>query len=258
MIAADFKVWDGVYASFDEAPAIGPGFAGPIWHQRSMQSAREEAAKLAAGEPLEYSLRQRNAILPVVAAMLLGRQSGVNILDFGGGPGTAFMVLMNALGDDIKRVDYQIVEVDGLCRAARELFAAGPGPTFQPELPAAGPFDIVQASSVMQYIGDWRSVVRRLAGYGAPYLLFGDVFIGEFSTYVTLQNYYDSRIPHWFINAGEFIGEVGRQGYELMLRAACDGRILGVYGALPMDNFPPALRIPHTTHLLFSRSIGRS
>ena len=255
--AADFKIWQGVYASFAEAPAVGPGFDGPTWRERSMRAAREAVTKLAAGETLDYSLRQRNAIMPAVVAMLLSRQAGVSILDFGGGLGTAFTVLASALGKNIARVDYQVVEVEGICRAGRELFAGGKGPRFAPELPSGGTFDVVHAASAMQYIEDWRSIVRKLTGYGAPYLVLGDLLIGNFSSYVTLQNYYDSRIRSWFINAEEFIDEVERQGYELALRSECDTRILGTDGPLPMDNFPPHLRVERTVHLLFARS-GRS
>jgi putative methyltransferase (TIGR04325 family) len=254
MTAADFRVFEGVYARFDEAPEVGDGFAGSIWRERSLKSARDEAKKLAAGEALDYSLRQRNAVLPVVVAMLLSRQARAKILDFGGGLGTAFMALSRAIGDDIARVDYHVVEVDGICRDGRELFSGRCGPTFEADLPQGGGFDVVTASSVLQYVKDWPGVVRRLAGYGALYLVLGDVFIGEFQSYVTLQNYYDSRIRHWFVNAAEFIGEIEKQGYTLLLRSPCDNCILGVYGPLPMSHFPQALQLPHASHLLFSKS----
>jgi putative methyltransferase (TIGR04325 family) len=254
MNTADFKIWEGVYASFDEAPAVGPGFDGQIWRQRSLQAARDAAAKLAAGETLDYSLRQRNAILPGVVAMLLRRQTEVSILDFGGGLGTAFIVLANTIGEDIKRVVYQVVEVDGICSAGLELFASGQGPSFRSDLPSGGVFDVVHTSSTMQYIENWQGAVARLADYGASYLVFGDLLIGDVSSYVTLQYYYDSRIRSRFINGGEFIAEVERNDYKLALRSACDGRVLGVNGPLPMENFPVNRRIERTMHLLFARS----
>ncbi len=257
MTAADFKIWEGVYASFDAAPAAGPGFDGPTWRERSLLSARDALVRLAAGESLDYSLRQRNAIMPSVVAVLLGGQAGVRLLDFGGGLGTAFVVLSSALGGEIARVDYCVVEVESICQAGRELFAAGPRPRFEPELPKAETFDVVQASSSMQYIEDWRSVVRQLAAYRARYLVFGDLLIGDFASYVTLQNYYGSRIRSQFLNAKDFIGEVERHGYKLALRSACDTRILGADGPLPMDNFPPQLRVERTSHLLFTRTQGR-
>ena len=254
MTSDNFKVWEGIYASFNEAPTVGPGFAGSTWGERSIEAARDAAAKLAAGETIDYSLRQRNQLLPIVVAMLVTQQSHVSVLDFGGGLGAGFTVLANAVGNHIACVDYRIVEVESICRTGRALYAAGTGPTFNSEIPSAGTFDVVHTSSVIQYIEDWRGLLRRLARLGAPYLSFGDVFIGGIPTYVTLQNYYESQIRHWFINAAEFIGEVERQGYELALRTACDVKVLDAYGPLPMINFPPALRIPHTSHLLFGKA----
>ena len=166
------------------------------------------------------------------------------------------MVLAKAMPGAVDRVDYSVVEVDGICRAGCELFAGRKGPTFHSELPAVARVDVVHAASVMQYIEDWKGTVARFADYGASYISFADIFIGQFATYVTLQNYYGSRIRHWFFNADEFIGEVEENGYQLLVHIECDAKILGRYGPLPMENFPPALRIPHSSHLLFSRRSG--
>ena len=250
----NFKVWDGVYASFDEAPAVGPGFDGPIAHDRGMQAALEARSHLDLGEPLDYSLRQRNVLLPVVVAILLAERPQVRVLDFGGGLGTGYMVLEKALPHAQARVEFNVVEVEGLCSAGRRLFAGKQGPVFQPSLPDDDAFDLVHTASAMQYIDDWRGVVARLAGYGAPYLVFADAFVGPFTSYVTLQNYYGSRIRHWFLNFDKFVVEVEQHGYELALRLDCDARILGAYGPLPMDNFPRELRIAHTSHLLFRKN----
>jgi putative methyltransferase (TIGR04325 family) len=244
---SNFNVWEGVYGCFAEAPAAGPGFDGPIWRDRSIQAAHEDVARAKAQRVLDYSVRQRNAILPTLTAAMLSEQARVNILDFGGGAGTGYIVLAKAMPDTIDRIDYTVVEVENICQAGRELFAAKSGPTFRTEPPGSRHFDIVHAASV----------IEQLADYGARFLSLADIFIGEFKPYVTLQNYYSSRIRHWFFNASEFIGEVETNGYKLVLRAECDARILGRYGPLPMENFPPALRIANTSNLLFYREIAR-
>jgi putative methyltransferase (TIGR04325 family) len=254
MVSEDFKVWDGVYASFAEAPDSGPGFASPTWQERSVRYARDAMARLAQGEPLEYSMRQRNAILSFTVAMLLSRTPRPRVIDLGGGLGAGYLVTSGVVGSKITQVDYLIAEVDVICRVGRDLYAGRAGPKFTEGLPDSGDFDIVHACSVMQYIEDWRGMVRRLAGYGAAYLSIGDAFIGDFPAYVTLQNDYESRTRHWFFNAAEFIGEVEACGYELVLRAPCDVKVLGAYGALPMGHFPPALQIRHTANLLFTKS----
>lgn len=249
-----FHVWNGVYQSFAAVEAVGPGFDGDIWRDRSVQKARETLALVGSDQPLDYALRQRNALLPVLAASGLAAQPRVSILDFGGGLGTGYMVLANGMPDAGRKIDYAVTEVDSICRAGEAVFAGRTGPKFLRELPADGGYDIVLAASVMQYIEDWQNVVARLAGYGARFLLFADMFVGNFRPFVTLQAYYGSAIRHWFFNGAAFIAEVERHGYRLALRATCDAKILGRYGPLPMDNFPPELRLPHTTHLLFQQA----
>lgn len=252
-VDSNFHIWEGIYTSFDEAPAEGRGFEGELWSDRNMQAAREAAECLAREAPLEYSLRQRNAVMPIVVAHMLGERKRVSVLDFGGGLGTGYLVLSGAVQDAIDRIDYCIVEVEGICRAAEDLYSRKPCPTFNNELPATGRFDVVHTASTIQYIDHWRAVVSRLASYDAEYLIFADAFIGAFESFVTLQNYYGSRIRHWFLNFDEFVSEVERHGYALAARSTCDARILGNYGPLPMDNFPEDNRLQHSSHLLFRK-----
>jgi putative methyltransferase (TIGR04325 family) len=249
--AADFNVWEGVYASFAEAPAVGLGFDGPVWRERSIQAARQAAAQVQARQPLDYALRQRNAVLPPVVATMLSGQSRVSILDFGGGPGTGYFVLTGTIPEAVDRLDYCVVDVSGITVAGRQLFEGKKGPTFQSELPRAARFDIVHASSVVQYIDDWRDLLASLARYNARFLSLADMFVGDFESFVTLQNYYGSKIRHWFLNAREFIAEVERNGYKLLLRLDCDAKIRGRYGPLPMGNFSSSLRLSNTSSFLF-------
>src|SRR5689334_22126197 len=110
-----FNVWEGIYSSFAEAGAAGPGFDGGVWREKSIQAAREYFSQMRRGEPLDYSLLQRNALLPVVTAMLLKRQNGVRVLDFGGGPGYGLIVLIDALRNARRRIKYHVVDVENIC-----------------------------------------------------------------------------------------------------------------------------------------------
>lgn len=253
----EFNVWEGIYSSFAEAGGTGPGFDGGVWRERSIQAARQYLSQAKRGEPLDYSLSQRNALLPVVTAMLLTRRNRVRILDFGGGPGYGLTMLIAALGNARPRIDYHVVDVENICEAGRELFADGEGPCFRFDLPPSmTSFDLVHTSSAMQYVEDWRAMVGLLASYRAPFLAFEDVFAGTFPNYVTIQNYYGSRIPHWFFNFGDFVSEVQRRGYELLLRTPCYVKILGRHGPLPMANFPEGYRLSNKSNLLFGISGG--
>lgn len=249
---APLNVWDGVFDSFAAAPAQGPGFDGPQWAERSAAAARDAMTAQAAGEPLDFSLRQRNAILAPAVAVLLSQLARLRVLDFGGGPGLGHATLCAAVADAAERVDYVVVERPSICAAARSL-GERRGLSLRNDIPEGEAFDIVHAASVIQYIDDWRDVIRRLAACRPAFLSFADVFAGGFQPYVTLQSYYGSRIPHWMLNLEAFMAAVSRHGYRLVLRTPCHVRVRGLDGPLPMQNFPSALRIPHTQHLLFAR-----
>ena len=253
----EFKVWEGVYPRFSEAPVAGPGFSGPIWRERSLRAAREALSALNSGEPLDYALRQRNAPLPIVSALLLSRKSHIRILDFGGGLGTGFIVLAKALQAEARRVSYCVIELENICADGRDLLCGDKNVTFLSGPPSEGTFDLVYSASALQYSDDWKAMVVRLAAYQSPFIVFADCFVGEFESFATSQNYYGSRIPHWFLNRAELEGVLVGEGYSLAMRADCDARILGRYGQLPMSNFPPDLRLKHSSHLLFTRSESR-
>lgn len=255
---AEFHIWEGVYPSFAEAKAEGPGFAGDTWRQRSSDQFNEALAQLAGTGTVPAFVHDREYLLPAVTASLLCLQERVRVLDFGGGLGTGWLALCAALGKATAQVDFDIVEVPNICAAGPALYEGGlQGPSFTPDLPSQpGCYDIVHAGSVMQYVEDWRGVVAALAALQAPVLLLSDIFAGPNPAFATLQNYYGSRIPHWFLNDGEFIAAVEACGYRLTARTAYESRLLGRVGPLPMDNFPADRRLAHTCHLIFSR-IGR-
>jgi putative methyltransferase (TIGR04325 family) len=253
-VGAGFKVWEGVYSNFNEAPSSGPGFDGPISRERSWKFALDTIDRMQNGQALDLSLRQRYEFLPALAATFLDNQPRVQILDYGGGLGVGFVLLASALRTLTDRIDYSVVEFDETCRIGNELFAGKSGPRFRTEIPSDTRFHIVHAASVLQYIGDWQEVVGQLAACAERYLALTDVYVGKFATYTTSQNYYRSRVRHWFWNEEEFIRTVERHGYMLTVRTDCQLKVLGKEGPLPMDNFPPELRIRHGSNLLFCRS----
>jgi putative methyltransferase (TIGR04325 family) len=149
-------------------------------------------------------------------------------------------------------IEYTIVEVPELCEAGRELFSKGV--TYLDSLPSQGKFDLIYSASAMQYIEDWRQALKSLSDYGAQYILLSDVFAGSIPTFVTIQNYYGSRIRHWFLNLTELLDLVSTLGYQLVMKSYVNSRRLGVEDTLPMDNFPESHRLEQTLHLLLRRN----
>jgi putative methyltransferase (TIGR04325 family) len=185
--------------------------------------------------------------------MMLQSNDPLRILDFGGGLGIGYMTLSESISHRSGAIEYTIVEIPEVCETGRGLFAGG-RVTFLDSLPSEGEFDLVHSASALQYIEDWPQVLDSLSDYGAEYILLSDVFAGSIPTFVTLQNYYGSRIRHWFLNLDELLKVISSLGYQLVMKSFVDSHRRGLEGKLPMDNFPAGNRLERSLHLLLRRN----
>jgi putative methyltransferase (TIGR04325 family) len=251
----NFNIWEGVYSSFDESSALaqGKGFGGDIYRKRSLNIARECLQALQNKKPIPWFHKQRSTVLTPVAAMLLSQTARkIRILDFGGGFGIGYMTLAESIEKSQQRIDYTIVEVPEVCISGQELFPENVL-RYESSLPENESFDLVHSASALQYIENWKGILERFAGYNSQYILISDVFAGNIPTFVTLQNYYDSKIRHWFLNVDELISTFQLLGYELIMKSYVSSRRNGVEDILPMNNFPEQYRLDQTLHLLLKK-----
>jgi putative methyltransferase (TIGR04325 family) len=121
------------------------------------------------------------------------------------------------------------------------------------ELPTAANFDLIHAASSFQYIEYWQDLLAKFAALRPEYILFSDVFAGSIKSYVTLQNYYESKIPHWFLNLNELLDTFNSHGYRLVMKSYATSRRLDAEDTLPMANFPEDLRLTQSLHLLLKK-----
>lgn len=245
-------VWEGVYHDFSEARIVGEGFESLTWISRSYSKAKEMIEKSEAEKTVKDTLYYNNTLLPAIAIECIVHQNKVKILDFGGGIGSGYVPLMDGLVENDK-VEYVVVEGKNNCDAGKKMFQGDSQIRFYDHLPTLEKIDIVHLGSSIQYIENWKDLLCALSNYNASYFLFTDLPSGDMPTYVSLQKYYDSRIPHWFFNLHEFIGIMEEKEYKLMLSSAYHSNILGKYNFYPQENFSEEKRIGHSKNLVFVR-----
>lgn len=247
-----FFIWEGIYDSFQSATQdlIGPGFRGETYMERAKSAAQACWAALRAGEPIPQFHKQRSTYLPIAVAMMLDMWQRVRVLDFGGGLGIGYMTLVESLGGDVDRVDYAIVEVPEICELGSTMLNV----QYLASLPSKDGCDLLHAASSIQYVDNWRDLVKAFSSLQPKYILLSDVFAGSINTFATLQNYYESKIPHWFLNLDELLKAFADHGYRLAMKSHATSRRLQSEDILPMDNFPEQYRLNQTLHLLLARS----
>ena len=124
---------------------------------------------------------------------------------------------------------------------------------FHTELPKLDRIDIVHAGSSLQYIEDWKVMLRKLSNYAPDYMLLEDLYAGDIPTYSTAQYYYGSLIPCWFFNINEIIEQMKSLEYKLQFKSTFVAKILGIEQESPQKNFPKKYRLGHACNLLFVR-----
>ena len=249
-------IWEGVYESFKEVPAAGPGFRGEEWIKNSLEKIKtlRDAANENKTVPTVTSYRE--SLLPAITSTVYKELRRARVLDFGGGIGFTFYQVARSL-PKTDNFEYHIVEMKQVCEAGREFFKDETNVFFHSRLPNdIGRVDIVHMGSSLHYIEHWRETLASLCEYIPRYFLFTDLTAGDIPTYASSQKYYDSRIPTWFFNVDEIIDVMSGEGWELIFKSTYTPKILGVEQPYPQDNFEDMYKLGYPCILLFAEEVS--
>jgi putative methyltransferase (TIGR04325 family) len=224
------KGWDadGVVAAYREKwPSYVAALAEPkplgVYHE------------VVAGESVDPTDREAHNMLVSFAYVLSRAARGrdrLSMLDWGGGLGH-YLALSRAVLPDLE-VDYNCREVPKVAAAGRELF---PEASFcSDDSCLERQYDLVLASSSLQYAEAWRETVRDLAGAARSYLYVTRVPLALRSpSFVVLQRAhrygYDTEYLGWVFNRGELLDEAMSAGVSLV-------REFLLFGLIDADDAP--------------------
>ena len=248
-----FSIWEGCFSDFASAKKYskGLGFQGLDYLARGADVLDQCLDFVSKGKALPFFHKQRYIDLPLLILMLQNhKESEIRILDFGGGFGIGPLVLKEALPSRLNRIDFYIQDFPEVIEIASHKIKDAEV-HFTLDFTKLGKFDAVFVASCLQYIEDWRAFLNALSGCGAKYIYFADIFAGDIKSYATLQNYYESTIPHWVLNLGEIIDAMEMAGYSLIMKTNATSIKHGFQDELPMENLPKECRIPRTLNLFF-------
>lgn len=244
-----FTIWEGIYSSFQEAPVTGNGFRGSLWINKSLEKIKQ--IKNDFKETGTSDLGCPNQMLPVLASTVYSQKNRLKILDIGGGIGFYYYDLHNNLSIN-EGFEFHILEIEEICSVGTVFFKDTDNITFHSKLPEdIDDFDIIHLGSSLQYIENWSFFLSKICDFKAKYIVFTDLMAGKVATYVTVQNYYDSKIPVNIFDIDEIIPTLKEKAYKLIYQSNHWATINGVQQKLPLDHFPKELRLNHSLNCIF-------
>jgi putative methyltransferase (TIGR04325 family) len=171
----------------------------------------------APGAPADLAAHNTIITFGHVLGCVAAARHRIRILDWGGGVGH-YYVYARRLRPDLE-FDYVVKDLPSLCAVGRDVlpevtFAADDGAAL------AQPYDLVFASSSLQYTRDLYGLLARLCDVAAGWLMVTrSPFVDQHDDFVVVQRPhrygYRTEYPAWFINRSRFLAFVEARGFRL-------------------------------------------
>ena len=210
--------YSGVYASFEDVAKVGGGYEDEEWAITSAQYSRWAIANNESGF-IPAAVSNEAALLP----LLISVSRATRILDFGGATGFSYIAAKYGAMGGIDR--YVIVDHPNVCALGRKLFKDDLRVEFFESIPQEQ-FDLVLIGSALQYVSNYKGLLRTLTDLKPRLFLFTKLPAGENVTFVSAQvNLPGKRLASWLFNARELVSDMDSLNYKLIFRSANDGPV---------------------------------
>ena len=244
----NFNIWEGKFKDFAESKQkfSTSNFEVKHYQKKLTQDFNLSYKNFLKKKLIGVNLTSRSVNLPFLVSTL-NKKNKIKILDFGGGLGISYLYLLQCLPHLKSKIEYTIIELNEICEIGKK---NNLNINFLKEIPKKK-FDIIFSSSAIQYTEKWKKTLYQLTNLKSKYILLSDVFLTKNPSFVTLQNYYSTKIPQWFFNEKIFMQIFKKNYYKLIFKDIVRAKRLDFENILPMKNFNLKYRIKHTLHLLF-------
>lgn len=248
-----FYIWEGIFNDFKEANKfkVGSGFSGKKWQIEQSKISKICNKHLKNKKKIPKIYKERNLSLIFVIKKILKNKKKIKILDYGGGFGIVYYILKESFKKNIKFIHYSILEIPSVCKFAKKL---NPKISFVSDFNQAIKYNLLYSSSALQYAISWKKTIINFTNTNSDFIFLADTFVGDVPTYVSLQNYYGNKIPHWFINFNELNELFRNNGYKLVSKKKATATRLNIKKKLPMQNFKKKYMLNNTLNLLYEKN----
>lgn len=185
----------------------------------------------------------RHNFLPAFVSAL--NQGNLNILDIGGGYGTAYLnCRFSCQNINIKstviELPSSILEFENICPKGDVEFAPSISSVIHQK------FDITYFGSSLQYFEDFNRILDDAASLRSKYIVITDTPMGIFQTFVCAQvNMKGNVIPRLVFSIDELTAILSRGGYKLIHRS------VNYYPFHNFDNYPQPISEARHMNIIF-------
>lgn len=244
------KIWEGNFSNFETALKFkrGSGFKSNKWINDQINILNKCIQNIKHKKKISQKHTMRFRSFINILNNILKKKKKLNILDIGGGIGIGYLYILQEIKKNIK---YTIIEIPqfikkiGKNKIKKIIYKSKIDKK---------KYDFVNCCSSFQYVKNWRREIKKFSYINSDYIYFADLFAGNIKTFVTLQNYYESKIPHWFLNFEDFNNEMLKYNFRLISKRKMITKRLKINTTLPMNNFKKSLRLPYTLNLLYKKN----
>ena len=185
------------------------------------------------------------SLLPLLISLIKIQKETVSVLDFGGGMGISYIDCLQSIGPD--GLEFHIVDLEDVQEKGKQIFEKKYNVRFYSDIALIGRIDVVHIGGSLQYIDNYRSLMKRLIELEPGFIFFTNTPMGKAPTYATAQvNMKGLRIPCWIFQLDEIVELMGKSGYRLVYKTYNDI-------ALDFGDIPDSHRAEFSLNLLFSR-----
>lgn len=229
--AGQIHEWAYLGSSWPEEGTVpGTGWADESVSRAQAERLHEHAVSVAAPNPLgsngdaphpatDVELARHNTYLSFayVASVAAGGRNDLSILDWGGGLGQYAVLARSVL--PLVRLEYHCFDLPPMVKAGRALM---PDVTFHDaeDEALARAYDLVLASSSLQYVPDWSTQLARFQSATSGYCYLARLPVAlRGPSFVILQRPYAhgylTEYPGWVINRRDLIARAADVGLRL-------------------------------------------
>jgi putative methyltransferase (TIGR04325 family) len=242
------KIWEGVYKTFQDIEISPNPYESERWVEKQIEEVQKIISSSTTNSFVQPIAISNDYVLPIVAALISSKKKEINILDFGGGLAVTYFPLRKMISDEIK-VFFKIIENKYLCDIGQKLFSEYDEIYFDSDIPVNQNFDVIHAGSSFHYVEKWKDVLQIFISNNPEFIIFSDLPAGDIKTFVTVQNYYENKIPVNFWNLEEFIEFLNFLGYQLIYKSRIKSNYLEY-----LKDFPEPYRLDYFSQLIFQKS----